>query len=622
MKNQPKSVFNHFSNSLLSLSLSLSHATRTSTSAMSLLYECINTVIAVLISISSGLPDHNSSIQLCVQKLRILIEDTDQNLKYLGLLAMSRILKTHPKSVQSHKDLVLTCLEDKDESIRLRALDLIIGMISKKNLIEIIHKLMQSVKNSSLGNKYRDELIFKIIEICSQNDYAFISNFEWYISVLVDLSQVEGGTVHANLIARQLFDVTIRVESITQFSTNQMSIMIENAGVFTDFCDVLYAAAFICGEFAHHLTDKRKVCINLLSKNFDFPSYIQATFLQNSLKIFVKLIENEPVADLEHLCGELNQLLKPFLFSDDFEVQERAATFQQILAFVRDKSLYGLQEVTQGVENAENEDKVTAEESLPKQDSDGKAETAQRTADENAEPTEPNDDSNSSGEEKLANLQEEINLPKEESLVKDTNLIDASQLSPSESECFKLEPIFYGYPIKPVAAKAQKKVPIPAELDLDLPFRELQYSSDEEIRRALHSDDGEDLFMRNASDAELDGGEEKKRKKRKKHKKDKKAARKSKPNDVDEELANDETNLMYLQPKTKKSSSRRPKDENMLEANHEATEAVEAMEGTLVETNNRIAIPGLVSSDKYFQESRKSKSNDKKSKKGKLANSG
>ena len=88
---------------------------------MSLLYECINTVIAVLISISSGLPNHNASIQLCVQKLRILIEDSDQNLKYLGLLAMSKILKTHPKSVQAHKDLVLTCLDDKDESIRLRS---------------------------------------------------------------------------------------------------------------------------------------------------------------------------------------------------------------------------------------------------------------------------------------------------------------------------------------------------------------------------------------------------------------------------------------------------------------------------------------------------------------------
>ena len=43
-----------------------------------------------------------------------------QNLKYLGLLAMSKILKTHPKSVQGHKDLILRCLDDPDESIRLR----------------------------------------------------------------------------------------------------------------------------------------------------------------------------------------------------------------------------------------------------------------------------------------------------------------------------------------------------------------------------------------------------------------------------------------------------------------------------------------------------------------------
>jgi AP-3 complex subunit delta-1 len=55
-----------------------------STSAMSLLYECINTVLAVLVSISSGQPNHNSAIQICLQKLRILIEDSDQNLKYLG----------------------------------------------------------------------------------------------------------------------------------------------------------------------------------------------------------------------------------------------------------------------------------------------------------------------------------------------------------------------------------------------------------------------------------------------------------------------------------------------------------------------------------------------------------
>lgn len=54
---------------------------------MSLLYECINTVIAVLISISSGMPNHTASIQLCVQKLRILIEDSDQNCMFFIRLA-------------------------------------------------------------------------------------------------------------------------------------------------------------------------------------------------------------------------------------------------------------------------------------------------------------------------------------------------------------------------------------------------------------------------------------------------------------------------------------------------------------------------------------------------------
>ena len=44
----------------------------------------------------------NSNIYFCLL-IRILIEDSDQNLKYLGLLAMSKILKTSPKSVSSHK---------------------------------------------------------------------------------------------------------------------------------------------------------------------------------------------------------------------------------------------------------------------------------------------------------------------------------------------------------------------------------------------------------------------------------------------------------------------------------------------------------------------------------------
>ena len=67
-----------------------------STTAMSLLYECICTVV-------TGLPNHTASMQLCVSKLRLFIEDADQNLKYLGLLAMAKILQYQPKLLNQHK---------------------------------------------------------------------------------------------------------------------------------------------------------------------------------------------------------------------------------------------------------------------------------------------------------------------------------------------------------------------------------------------------------------------------------------------------------------------------------------------------------------------------------------
>jgi len=79
---------------------------------------------------------------------------------------------------QSISSLVMRCLDDKDESIRLRALDLLYGMVSKKNLMEIVKKLMVHMEKAE-GTTYRDELLAKIIQICSQNNYQHITNFEW-----------------------------------------------------------------------------------------------------------------------------------------------------------------------------------------------------------------------------------------------------------------------------------------------------------------------------------------------------------------------------------------------------------------------------------------------------------
>ncbi|XP_049564487.1 AP-3 complex subunit delta-1 isoform X4 [Orcinus orca] len=315
-----------------------------STSAMSLLYECVNTVIAVLISLSSGMPNHSASIQLCVQKLRILIEDSDQNLKYLGLLAMSKILRTHPKSVQAHKDLVLQCLDDKDESIRLRALDLLYGMVSKKNLMEIVKKLMTHVDKAE-GTTYRDELLTKIIDICSQSNYQHITNFEWYISILVELTRLEG-TRHGHLIAAQMLDVAIRVKAIRRFAVSQMSTLLDSAHLVasstqrSSICEVLYAAAWICGEFSEHLQEPQQTLEAMLRpKVTTLPGHIQAVYVQNVVKLYAAILQQKEQAADAQAAQEVTQLLverlPQFVQSADLEAQERASCILQLVKHVQ-----------------------------------------------------------------------------------------------------------------------------------------------------------------------------------------------------------------------------------------------------------------------------------------------
>jgi len=50
--------------------------------------------------------------------------------------------------------------------------------VSKKNLMEIVKKLMVHMDKAE-GTNYRDELLAKIIQICSQSNYQYVTNFEW-----------------------------------------------------------------------------------------------------------------------------------------------------------------------------------------------------------------------------------------------------------------------------------------------------------------------------------------------------------------------------------------------------------------------------------------------------------
>ncbi|KAI8352965.1 adaptin N terminal region-domain-containing protein, partial [Mortierella sp. GBAus27b] len=401
------------------------------TPALSLLYECIHTVIAggMLATTGSGsnVEQANMLAATCVTKLRTFLEDQDQNLKYIGLLALTKILPTHPHLVGEHKDIILKCIDDPDISIRMRALDLIVGMANKKNLTEVVKRLITHLlpsnegdQHSSINNNngsataalmdptYRADIVRRIIFICSQNSYANVTNFEWYLAVLSDVTNVAGVNV-GSLLMQQFMDVGVRVKSVRSYTVQLMMRLLadkrltepenpENANSM-----VLLAAAWLTGEYCE-LVESPEDALELLSQKSTakLDPAIQSTYLQSLLKIFAFWMNSlreswneEARQSLVETVDSLRESVKElFSRSPDLEVQERASNISVILDII--------------------------------------AEYVPRTP-----------------------LKIENSMSFAPTLPKPPSLLGS------------LYPLFFYQELNPVAPKAQKKVPVPEGLDLD-----------------------------------------------------------------------------------------------------------------------------------------------------------
>lgn len=129
--------------------------------------------------------------------------------------------------------------------------------------------------------------------------------------MLVELTKVEGSQ-HGKLIAAQIQDVTVRVQSVRHFSVSQMALLIENAHLLlsgnstqrNNICEVLLAAAWICGEYSEyvqnvitvssifrHVRDILSVLEAMLKTKLSLvPGYLLSVYIQNIAKLYSVLM--------------------------------------------------------------------------------------------------------------------------------------------------------------------------------------------------------------------------------------------------------------------------------------------------------------------------------------------
>ncbi|RDW68504.1 AP-3 complex subunit delta [Coleophoma crateriformis] len=379
------------------------------TPAMSLLYECINGIIqGGILGSGDDSAGGEEIATLCVTKLRgMIMVEGDPNLKYVALLAFNKIVLTHPFLVGQQEDVIMDCIDSPDISIRLRALDLVVGMVSSDNLMSIVGRLMRQLRNSPFESKsdhmddgpviiepaadsddeapeatirpdkgtaqapplpddYRIDVIGRILEMCSSNNYGNLVDFDWYIDVIIQLirsapiqsqasmakeSTSRDGVDISQKIGNELRNVAVKVKAIRPYAARAaesilLSAYNDSSSQLSASSGALRPVSWIVGEYAQYLEDPSSVLTALLQIIKSAPSADGLiVYLQAVPKIFSLMAGDENISWTAEqkmmtslLMARVIHTLEPLAMHPDLEVQERAVEFTELLKLAAEAS--------------------------------------------------------------------------------------------------------------------------------------------------------------------------------------------------------------------------------------------------------------------------------------------
>ena len=333
-------------------------------------------------------------------------------MKYVALLAFKQIVASHPDLVASHQDVIMSCIDDQDVSIRLQALDLSTGMVNKDNLIDLVSRLLRQLyrtsesqgeangdrrgallvepaidsdgedpeqapkmsrdkndNDSAIPSGYRIAIIRQIVDMCAKHTYANITDFEWYIDVLVQLvglvplasmtksknleppnehnsTSLGTGDDTASYIGRELLNVAVRVSSVrseaVQAAASLLSLGENHASNLFDVPrggGALRSAAWVVGEYAGHLKDVNATLTTITNTNMaSLHPAVLCAYLQTIPKLLAAVVLEQPDSwNAERqtmvplLMAKLLYLVEPLTTHPSLEVQERAVEFAELV---------------------------------------------------------------------------------------------------------------------------------------------------------------------------------------------------------------------------------------------------------------------------------------------------
>lgn len=137
----------------------------------SILYEAVLTILDI--EADSGLR------VLGVNILGKFLSNRDNNIRYVALNTLVKVVAVEPNAVQRHRNTILDCLRDPDISIRRRALDLSFTLINESNVRVLVRELLAFLEVAD--NEFKPVMTSQIGIAADR----FAPNKRWHVDTML-----------------------------------------------------------------------------------------------------------------------------------------------------------------------------------------------------------------------------------------------------------------------------------------------------------------------------------------------------------------------------------------------------------------------------------------------------
>ncbi|XP_026168885.1 AP-1 complex subunit gamma-like 2 [Mastacembelus armatus] len=153
----------------------------TKTVGNAVLYETVLTVL-----------DINSESGLRVLAVNILgrfLLNNDRNIRYIAMTSLQKIVGTDHNAVQRHRGTIVDCLKDQDASVKRRALELSLALVSASNIRSMMKELLLFL--SSCPPELRSQAASGIFNAAER----YAPSQRWHIDTILHVLTTAGGDV-------------------------------------------------------------------------------------------------------------------------------------------------------------------------------------------------------------------------------------------------------------------------------------------------------------------------------------------------------------------------------------------------------------------------------------------